>query len=364
MKILVVSNMFPDDINHSYGIFVKRFCNQLSLMGIEYETAVMLKGSSKLDKILKYILFYVSSFVKCLLGEYDVVYVHYASHSSLGVIFARKLRKFTIYTNLHGSDVVPENRNQVRMQKYTRAILAESKKIVVPSEYFKALVSEKYVIDKEKIYVYPSAGVDKTVFFERTLEEKRRLKEKFGLSVSHVAFGMAGRITKDKGWDDFVKAVDIVNKRGFNADFVIAGNGNQKDVMMQMIRENNLEDKIGILDLLPQEQLSEFYSAIDFFVFPTKRKGESLGLVALEAMACGTPVIASDFAAPHYYVIDGINGYKFEVGNADALADIVIKLIAENRVDDNLRVCAVETASRFCTDNVIDDLKIIVEGIE
>ena len=85
--------------------------------------------------------------------KYDIIYIHYASHSAAPVLIANKLRKLNIYTNVHGSDVVPENASQEKMQKYTKEILKLSSKIIVPSEYFKKLVSEKYHIDKNKIHI-------------------------------------------------------------------------------------------------------------------------------------------------------------------------------------------------------------------
>lgn len=362
MKILVVSNMFPDDSNPSYGIFVKRFCDQLSLIGIQYETAVMLKGSSKIDKIFKYILFYVGGFLKCLFGQYDVVYIHYASHSSLGVLLARKLKKFNIYTNLHGSDVVPENAGQAKMQKYTMSILAESEKVIVPSEYFKQLVADKYGILKDKIFVYPSAGVDTKVFYLIDDAQKRRAREAYGINSARPTFGYVGRISTGKGWDTFVEAIA---KFDGEANWVIVGDGPERTALDKKIHELGLKDKVCRLGLQPQGELSKIYGMLDFFVFPTQREGESLGLVALEAMACGTPVIASDFAAPKYYVQDGVNGYKFTVGNVSELANVLRQ--AQDVMDTDrylhLRKNAFKTAENYATDLIEMRLRrLMMEG--
>ena len=156
--------MFPDAKNPFYGVFVKKFCDQTSAVGIDIDLSVMKKASGKIGKVRNYVGFYLSSFFKALRSRSDIIYVHYASHSSLSVLAAAKLRKMTIYTNLHGSDVFPENSKQARFQKYTRQILKISTKIVVPSVYFKNVVSKKYQIPKERIVVYPSGGISVTAY--------------------------------------------------------------------------------------------------------------------------------------------------------------------------------------------------------
>ena len=103
---------------------------------------------------------------------------------------------------------------------------------------------------------------------------------------------------------------------------------------------------------------------MDFFVFPTEREGESLGLVAIEAMACGTPVIASNYAAPKYYVNKN-NGLTFDKGNEFELYQ---KIAEANEIylSDNLDVFhegAIVTAGKFFTDNIRHNLSQIM-GME
>ena len=165
--------------------------------------------------------------------------------------------------------------------------------------------------------VYPSVGVDEKIFHPMDIEEKRRVRLSMGLNPSHITFGMVGRISRQKGWDTFLKAIALL-KDQVNFQYVIVGNGPEQKKMEQMIFEMGLDSVILRRGLMPQNELPQIYGMLDFFVFPSQ--GESLGLVALEAMACGIPVLAGDSAAPSRYVIDGVNGIKFSVGNSDELA--------------------------------------------
>ena len=356
--ILMVSNMYPDIKHPSYGIFVKKFCDQLDLNGIKYSLSVMHKADSKVWKITGYIFFYISTFFRVLFGNYDLIYVHYPSFSGGPVYFATKIRRRNIYTNLHGSDVVPENLMHEKMQKYTVGLLAESKKVIVPSEYFKELVSKKYRLKKETIFVYPSGGIDRKIFSRRDERQVAKFKKQYGIENEYPIFGMAGRISKDKGWDVFVEAANSIQA---NANFIIVGTGNE-DGMLEKKIEKEKSNIIWVKKLLSQNELALFYSACDFFVFPTKRKGESLGLVAVEAMACATPVIASNYAAPMYYVKDGVNGFKVPMGDSKALTEIINKVIILNcEAKRSLSEGALKTAEHYFCENLNENFKKIFE---
>jgi glycosyltransferase involved in cell wall biosynthesis len=349
MKMLVVSNMFPDKKHPSYGVFVKHFCEQLEILKIPYTTSTMNKQDRKLDKLFAYLRFYTGTFFKCLFGTYDLVYVHYASHSSIPVLMARKFRKINIFTNVHGSDIVPENPAQEKMQKYTRAILNISNKIIVPSAYFKDYVCGKYGLKAEKVFVSPSGGVNEKVFYKENEKE-------YG---SVLRMGYVGRISYRKGWDTLLMACA---KLTIPYALTIVGNGPEYDKLRRIIDEMGISEKIELLDLQPQEKLRELYNNMDVFIFPTEREGESLGLVAIEAMACGTPVIASDFAAPAYYVRDGINGFKYKCGDSKELAERMEEFYALSVETRNaMSLGAISTAHDYAEKEVVKGLKNIIE---
>lgn len=363
MKVLVVSNMFPDHENPSYGVFVKNFCDQLDDIGIQYNRVTMAKKNGKLKKLLGYFTLYFNSFIQCLFHEYDIIYIHYASHSSYGVLLASKFKKLNVFTNLHGSDVIPENKKQENMQIYTQRILSKSRCIVVPSEYFKNVVVNKYNVSSNIVYIYPSGGINNDVFHKSDDLTISKTKQEYHIDSDLLTFGMAGRISDKKGWDTFVDAIRIVLDRGYNGNFVIVGDGPEANSLETKLKELNLENKVCFKkSLISQDDLAKYYSILDWFVFPTKREGESLGLVAVEAMACGTPVIASDFAAPKYYIDNGVNGFKFEVNNPHALAECMIRVVDGQLNKEDFKEGLEKTVAPFKRENIKDCLKEILVG--
>lgn len=353
--------MYPDEKHPSAGIFVKKFCDEVSKIGIEYDLGVMRWYDNKLEKVVNYIKFYVGTFVKILYGKYDLIYIHYASNSSVPVLWASKLKKLTIYTNVHGSDVVPENRTQRKFQKYTREILKQSDKIIAPSEYFKQYVCDKYQLNPDRIRIYPSSGIDMNLFRRLSPEIIDLKLDEYKIDKNLVTFCCVGRISANKGWDTYLKAIKILKDRKKHANFILVGNGIEKNQLEILERKLNVEDELIRLDLLPQKELVFIYNVSDAFIFPTRREGESLGLVAIEAMACGTPVIAADFAAPKYYVQEKINGYKFDMNSPEKLADIMEKFISGEYSKKGLATGCIKTAKMYDNRAIAGKLKEIFE---
>lgn len=358
-RVLIVSNMYPSNKYPSYGIFVKRFCEELKRININFELSCMKKSRFKILKILNYFNFYLITFFKIILKKYDIIYIHYASHSCIPALFASKFKKLRIYTNVHGSDVVPENKKQLKFQKYTQKVLSISEKIIVPSIYFKRYVSNKYGIEEDKINIYPSSGIDIEKFYPYPASKIKELKRKYNIEEDKTIFLYAGRITEGKGWDILLNSINLIDSK--NCVFIIAGDGNQLVEFSALCSKLKLNDRIIKLPLLSEKELINYYNLSDAFIFPTRREGESLGLVALESMACGTPVISSDFAAPSYYVKNGVNGYKFEVNNSHMLASIMKKFIESEYSKKQISKKCRDSIKCYSSSLIREELKKIFE---
>jgi glycosyltransferase involved in cell wall biosynthesis len=144
---------------------------------------------------------------------------------------------------------------------------------------------------------------------------------------------------------------------------VIIGQGAGLEEIRRFIISNGLESKVKLMGYLTRDKLAEHYRSFDVFVFPSTR--ESLGLVGLEALACGTPVIGSDIPAIKEYIRDGFNGFLFEKGNPDDLAGKLngyLKLGADKRL--KLSRNAVETVQhRYSKKQVGEQLSALFSGL-
>lgn len=359
-RILIVSNMYPDKKNPFYGTFVKNFCCQLNELNIEYDLSVMTKKNGKIRKIIGYTGFYIKTFLKCILGQYKYIYIHYASFSSPPVLWARKFKDFDIYVNVHGSDVLPLTKRQKKMQIHTERVIELAKCIVVPSDYFMNVVVSKYKIRNEYVLVYPSGGVDLNKFKVYKHEEINFVKRYKGLNPNLCCVGFVSRLNQEKGWDTYLNAVKKIVDDGYECEFIMVGSGKDEMEVQRLIERNGLKDKIHRFPQQAQDDLVDFFNIIDIFAFPTSLS-ESLGLVAIEAMACGCPVIASDYAAPGSYVIDGVNGLKFPKGDNASLAYCIENFLNMSIAEqERMKKGACSTAEEYSTDKIIKRLKFIM----
>ncbi len=347
--------MYPDKTNPAFGIFVKRSVDILVENGNEVKLVVMYKKRGKIKKVLSYIMHYFSVIKEVIRADYDIVYVHFASLNAIPVLIAQTFKqKIKIITNVHGGDVVPEKGIAHLFQPFVKRLLHVSDKVIVPSDYFKELVQSKYAL-KNDIHISPSGGIDPTVFFVESPDYST-----FDLSEQYKYVGYVGRIDYGKGWDIFLEAISLVKQEVQREDikYIIVGNGSQYQQLQSDIESKNLLNDIILIDLLSQDKLQKLYNVIDVLIFPTTRQGESLGLVGLEAMACGTPTIGSRIGGLKSYIEDGVNGFLFEPGNAVELKQKLVYYynLSENEISE-IEENALRTIDKFSRNYVKNQFK-------
>ena len=339
MRILLISNMYPSKKYPSFGVFVKNFIDNLSN---DYNVSFVLalikgKQTSFVKKILIYIYHYADIIYKGLTCNYNLLYLHYISHSAFPVIFVKLLTGKLLVINAHGSDVISDNKVLKINGYFIRKLVTLSDCIVVPSKYYKGVMIRKYNVDESKFYISPSGGVDTSLF---TPDEGE-------VNCNEFIVGYVSRLDPGKGWDIFIDAL-LILKDKINIKAIMVGDGVDRDKLLNKIKKNNIDHLVEMCALLPQKDLPEIYNKLDVFIFPTLRLAESLGLVGVESMSCGIPVIGSDIGGPSEYIIDGENGYKFVPGDAIDLAAKMQIFNNLSREDINLmrRNCIV-TADKF-----------------
>lgn len=335
--MLVVSNMYPSDKYPNYGVFVKNFYEELSKTQ-EAQIIFLNKTTSKLKKILYYLNFYQKIFFAVAFGDYKVIYVHYAGYNAPPILLARLFNKKTkLIVNVHGSDVTPEKKLEEKTNFLTKYLVKKADLTVVPSSYFEEVVTEKYGAI-QSIWISPSAGIDLCLF-----SHKEQVTENEEFTIGYVS-----RIDQEKGWDTLLYVFKQLSQTNKQYRLIMVGDGAQNDIAMQLITRLGLEDKVEKHSCLTQQELVNIYSSLDVFVFPSTRAGESLGLVGLEAMACGIPVIGSDLGGIKTYLQDGENGYLIAPGEQQALKNAIEKyrllpLEEKRRFSQN----AVATAKKY-----------------
>ena len=171
-------------------------------------------------------------------------------------------------------------------------------------------------------------GVDWSRFASQEGEEVRR---QWGFTSQHLVVGMVGRVGLWKGQELFLRAAQRIAARERRARFVLVGGtlpgmGHQLQRLRALAQETGLGDKVVVEGF--RHDMPQVYAAMDIFVLPSLRP-DPFPIVVLEAMASGLPVVASGHGGAREMVIEGETGFLFPSGDADALADRVLRLLRD-----------------------------------
>jgi glycosyltransferase involved in cell wall biosynthesis len=350
MKVLIISKIYPSASDPDYGVFVENIARSLiERGGIVHRSVISGRLHKGLDKFFKYTMFFLRVYKNIFIKKYDLIYVHFANHSLLPLLPVYRYLKTPIVINAHGGDIVPAKRkNAGFICKLNRNLINRASLIIVPSNYYKDITLKRY--SGKAVYVSPSGGVDLSLFKpSKTNPENSRL----------LRIGYISRIDSCKGWDILLEALSFMNNHCPEVKYhaVMLGYGEDIRRFQSMIQSMGLSDQVQYFGHRKQDELPDVYNSFDLFVFPTIRPEETLGLVGIEAMACGVPVIGSRIGGLVEYIDEGRNGYLFTPGNYHELANKILKfnsLGGEQR--QQMREFAVLTAAKYEKDRVADDL--------
>ena len=153
-------------------------------------------------------------------------------------------------------------------------------------------------------------------------KDAARRKLKIDLQVPVIVF--AGRLEREKNIPSLIRAIAALRSRWPHVQCLIAGEGSQRKMLASLIKKLDLQGNVRLLCFC--QNVNELIGAADMLVLPSDV--ESFGLVVLEAMALGKPVVATRSGGPEEIVLEGETGILVEPDDTQALAQAIAKLIA------------------------------------
>lgn len=172
------------------------------------------------------------------------------------------------------------------------ALLRKCDRFMVLSNYMKSILTGVYRVDPNAVSVIPS-GINQREFFPQA-DESFRKELNIGKSV---VFLTIRRLEKRMGLDLLIRACAHLKEEFDDFALLIGGKGIQFDYLSGLIRSLGLEDNVRMLGFVPEADMRKFLSLANLFILPS-RDLEGFGLVVLESMACGTPVLVSPRGGP------------------------------------------------------------------
>jgi phosphatidylinositol alpha-1,6-mannosyltransferase len=151
------------------------------------------------------------------------------------------------------------------------------------------------------------------------------VRSELRIPVGEPVVLLVGRIVPHKGVEHFVEAARYVP----DAWFVIAGDGSLLDSMKRLADSMGVANRVRFLGPVQEERLPEVYAACDVFALPSVSRLEAFGIVALEAMATGKPVIVADIPGVREVIEDGRDGLLADPMNPRDLAEKIGRLLRD-----------------------------------
>ena len=251
-----------------------------------------------------------------------------------------------------------------------RKVLEIADRVVAATPAELAQLQFLYQADTRRVVIVPP-GVDTGRFYPIPADEAR---EFIGVPLCGRMILFVGRIEPLKGLEVLFQAISMMRKRGALIDesFCLTVIGGEPDassetMSAEMARLQSLRDQSGLQDLITflgkrdQETLPYYYSAAEVVVVPSFY--ESFGMVALEAMACGTPVVASQVGGLAFLIQDGVTGYTVPVEDPQALSDRLVTLLQDGQIRQQMGQRAAEVAQKYAWENIAEQLVVVYRDV-
>lgn len=279
-------------------------------------------------------------------NDLDLLHVHYAIPHASAAYFARQiLRKMgqdiPFITTLHGTDITLVGKDQTYAPVVTFSI-NESDAITAVSNNLREETYQFFDIEKE-IQVIPNF-VDIARFHHSDKQHFKKMLAPNGERIlAHVS-----NFRKVKRVEDAVQIFAEVRKE-VNSKLLMIGDGPERQHAEELSRSLGIYNEVRFLG--KQDQMDEILSIADLFLLPSSY--ESFGLAALEAMACGVPVISTNAGGIPEINVQGKTGYLSNIGDVEDMAKNAVHILKDDETLATFKAAAIAHAETFDKHHII-----------
>lgn len=282
--------------------------------------------------------------------SFDLIHAHFTwPCGHVGCKIKNKYNVPLIITG-HGYDVYDLPFRDIKWNTTIRRILIGSDHIITVSKknYDKLMQLDSTT---DKISIIPN-GYDSSLFRQLS---KERVRKKLNLPKDKKIILSVGILDLVKGHEYLVKALDIIVQQEKNVLCIIVGSGSQERSLKKMISNLNLGDHIKLVGSKPHDEIPLWMNACDVFILPSL--SESFGIVQIEAMACGKPIVATLNGGSEEIIINEKLGILVEPKDIDELAKAILMALS-NKWDS---MYIIEYAKLFTWEKIAARVKDVYE---
>jgi len=292
-------------------------------------------------------------------GRYDVFNPHFALYASLvtrGLLPAH----MPIVTHFHGpwanESQVEASGNRLAQKLHISAkkgierfAYRRADRFIVLSEYFRDVLMNEYGIAKERITIIPGA-VDVGQF--RPPLDRQALRRGYGIDEHTKVLFCIRRLVRRMGIDHLLQAMADIVRDQPNVRLWIAGDGPQREHLRLLAGELGILRQVEFLGKISQEELVRRYQAADVSVVPTLTL-EGFGLVTVESLACGTPVIGTPYGGTREILSPFSPQLLFRDHTPEAMAELIKRILSGQVTLPERASCRSYVLDHYTWDHVV-----------
>jgi len=267
--------------------------------------------------------------------EYDIIHSHYWLSGRLGMLAQAHWNRPHFIT-FHTLGAL-KNRSGVGLQEPDFRIAAEKEliqtchRVLAPTERERQNLVRYYAADAHKIGIVP-CGVNLDLFYPA---DQRAARQKLGFAPQDTLLLYVGRFDPLKGLNTLLEAMTYLRQHPRLKLVIVGGDGAQapeSQNLKQKIRELAIDDRVMLAGQIEQQNLPPYYRAADVLVMPSHY--ESFGLVGLEALACGRPVVSTPVGAAEDIIQKGRTGRIVSDATPRSLAGAIHNILTDRAIPD------------------------------
>ena len=340
-RILVITNGYPNPHKPYAGMYLKRHVLLHRESGLDV-TVLDPRDSRRgpLRTPLKHLRLALKVLKAMVLGRFDLVHAHWPMPAGLfGASLSRIRRKPFVLTS-HGAYVSDFGARSRLIQFLVRRVLRSADTVIAVGHQHAEEVREAGDIAAGRIRV-----VDMGVWRPEAPIPKADARRKLGLAEDERIVIFIGNLYTRKGADILVRAAAALLETGARFRLIIGGEGPVEPMLRELVDALSIADDVELIGGVASDDVFIWFSAADVCVVPSR--SEPLGLVALEAMACGTPVIASSVGGLRQIIQPGENGLAFPYEDHARLAALIEEILSDEALGRRLAAAGIDTARRY-----------------
>lgn len=307
--------IFASNYNDIGGIqrYTKNLIKDLNSLNQNFKI-VMLKKSNLFWKIV----FIMESFLKFIFYRPNFILCNHINFIPVAYLY-KKLFKVSYGFVSHGIEVW-NIKNIIK-----KRILKNADFIISISKYTATKLVDQFPELKNKIFIIPST-VDYKKFYPK--DKSKKILNKYNLTLNDKIILTVSRLNskeQHKGYDKVIKILPSILKLMPDLKYLIIGDGDDRKRIEKMIEDYNLQENVILTGEISDEEINDYYNLADVFVMPSK--GEGFGIVFLEALACGIPVIAGNKDASKEPLLNGELGILIDPDNLEEIKRAIINIL-------------------------------------